>query len=307
MKLFNLPVFALSLAFFLSQGLIVHGQGQPSASPTHRDVSYGDHSRNVLNFWQAPGDGPRPLLVFIHGGGWTQGNMPGSARQFIPFLERGISVAAINYRLSSDEPLPAPVHDAARAIQYLRSQARALNIDTNRIAVTGGSAGGCTAMWLLFREDMADPSSPDPVLRESTRVIAAAVSNAQASIDPKVVAEWVGPQILRHRMIWTAVGEPDMASALENYEEHRETYAEFSPYNHVSPGDPPLLMTYSHGMALPAVNANHAIHHPVFGVKMRQKALGYGNEMHLLVDDGPRYSDYDTPTDFLIGKLLEEQ
>lgn len=285
----------------------VSAQRRPSAKPTHTDISYGDHQRNTLNFWQAPGNGPRPLLVFIHGGGWTQGNKPGSARQFIPFLEQGISVAAINYRLSSDAPLPAPVHDAARAIQFLRANAREFNIDTNRIAVTGGSAGGCTAMWLLYKDDMADRSAADPVLRESTRVWAAAVSNAQSSIDPKVVVDWVGPEILRHRMLWTAVGEESMASALDNYDEHRDLYHEFSPYNHLSPGDPPLMMTYTHAPTLPAINANHAIHHPAFGVQMRRKANSVGSEVHLIIEDGPRYSDYDTVTDFLIGKLLEEQ
>lgn len=282
-------------------------QRRPSATPTHTDVSYGDHERNTFNFWQAEGVGPRPLLVFIHGGGWTQGSKPSSARQFIPFLEQGISVAAIDYRLSTDAPLPAPVHDAARAIQFLRYRAREFNIDTNRIAVTGGSAGGCTAMWLLFRDDMADRAASDPVLRQSTRVTAAAVSNAQASIDPKVVVDWLGPAILRHRMLWTAVGEESMEAALENYEDHQELYREFSPFNHISPGDPPLMMTYTHPNVLPAVNANHAIHHPEFGMRVRRKANSVGSEVHLIIEDGPRYSDYDTVTDFLIGKLLEEQ
>src|SRR3990170_137734 len=44
------------------------------AAPTHANVSYGPHPRNVLDFWQAEGNGPRPLLVYIHGGGWVGGD-----------------------------------------------------------------------------------------------------------------------------------------------------------------------------------------------------------------------------------------
>ena len=85
--------------------------------PTFADVSYGPHEQDVLDFWKAEGTGPRPLLVYIHGGGWTGGDKKQSAAVILPFLEKGISYAAINYRLTGETPLPAPVHDAARAIQ----------------------------------------------------------------------------------------------------------------------------------------------------------------------------------------------
>ena len=117
-------------------------------APSHAEVSYGPHAMNVLDFWKAEGEGPRTLLVYIHGGGWTGGDKKQDPARFLPFLETGISYAAINYRLTPDVPLPAPVHDAARAIQFLRSRAAEWNIDKTRIALTGGSAGACTSMWI---------------------------------------------------------------------------------------------------------------------------------------------------------------
>ena len=63
---------------------------------------------NVLDFWKAEGDGPRPLLVYIHGGGWVQGDKKQPAERFVPYLEKGVSYAAINYRLTGEVPLPAP-------------------------------------------------------------------------------------------------------------------------------------------------------------------------------------------------------
>ena len=197
---------------------------------TYSDVSYGPHARNVLDFWKADGDGLRPLLVYIHGGGWTGGDKKQDTSHYQPFLDKGISCVAINYRRTSENPLPAPIHDAARAIQFIRSKASEWSIDTKRIALTGVSAGACTSLWLLLHDDLADPKAADPVLRESTRVCAAAVSAGQVSIDPKVIEDWLGPNVLKHRMINMAVGERTIEGALKNYEKHRELYVEFSPY-----------------------------------------------------------------------------
>ncbi|MCB0074267.1 MAG: alpha/beta hydrolase, partial [Caldilineaceae bacterium] len=195
--------------------------------PTFADVSYGPHERNVLDFWQAEGDGPRSLLVYIHGGGWTSGDKSGRVPDLRPYLQNGISCAAINYRLSTQAPLPAPVHDAARAIQFLKSKADEWNLNKDRFALTGGSAGACTSMWILLHDDLADPNSDDPVARESSRVAAAAVSAGQTSIDPKVIEPWLGPNVLQHRMINLAVGERTIEDALKNYDRHHELYVEF--------------------------------------------------------------------------------
>jgi arylformamidase len=295
----RLKLLALALCL-----LILPRIAAAEKAPTHANVSYGPHERNVLDFWQAPGDGPRPLLVYIHGGGWVSGDKALKEDAVTPYLDKGISVAAINYRYSVIEKLPAPVHDAARAIQFLRTKAAEWNINPQRIAVTGGSAGACSSMWLLCHDDLADPNSSDPVLRESTRVYAAAARAGQTSIDPKVIEGWLGPNVLKHRMIWLSVGEPDMDSALKNYDERKPLYVEFSPYNHVTADDPPLLMTYGEDMSLPSKDAGHGIHHPVYGVKMKEKADEVGMECYLLIP-GHSTSKYATPEEFLTAKLLE--
>ena len=277
--------------------------GKPLA-PTHANVSYGPHAMNVLDFWKAEGTGPRPLLVYIHGGGWTGGDKKQSPDRFRPYLEKGVSYAAINYRLTGEVPLPAPVHDAARAIQFIRSRASEWNINKTRIALTGGSAGACTSMWILLHDDLADPHAADPVLRESTRITAAAARAGQTSIDPKVIEPWLGPNVLKHRMINMAVGEKTIEGALKNYEKHRDLYVEFSPYNHLTADDPPLLMTYGNNMKLPSENAGHGIHHPVYGVKMKEKADSVGHECHLLIEGVSKSESFAGAKEFLLAKLL---
>jgi len=267
-------------------------------------VPYGPHARNVLDFWEAEAAGPRPLVVYIHGGGWTRGDKKQAAYRLYPYLEEGLSCAAINYRLTGTAPLPAPVRDAALAIQFIRSMASKWNINATRIALAGDSAGACTAMWILLHRDLADRDAQDPILRESTRVTAAAVFSGQTSIDPRVIEPWLGPKVLKHRMIRMAVGENTIEGALKNYQEHRHLYVEFSPYNHLIADAPPLFMTYQDNMRLPSENAGHAIHHPVFGVKMKQKADDVGHECHLLIEGVSRSQRFSCPEEFLLEKLL---
>jgi arylformamidase len=297
-------MITIMLTLLVTSGTLLAADDAKPSAPTLADVSYGPHASNVLDFWKAEGEGPRPLLVYIHGGGWIGGDKKQSVETFRPFLDKGISYAAINYRLSGQAPLPAPVHDAARAIQFIRTKAAEWNIDSRRIALTGGSAGACTSMWILLHDDLADPAAKDPVLRESTRVCAAAVSSGQTSIDPKVIEPWLGPNVLKHNMINMAVGESTIEGALKNYDKHHELYVEFSPYNHLDKSDPPLLMTYGSNMTLPSENAGHGIHHPVYGVKMKEKADKCGHECHLLIPGVSKSEKYASANEFLMAKLL---
>ncbi|QDU14788.1 Carboxylesterase NlhH [Gimesia maris] len=299
------PLFPLIIIFTLTSSMALAADKPKNPPPTQADVSYGSSKMNKLDFWQAEGDGPRPLLVYIHGGGWIGGDKD-RVRNIQPFLEKGISFASINYRLTGEAPLPAPVHDAARAIQFIRSKAGEWKIDKERIALTGGSAGACTSMWLLYHDDLADPQAKDPVLRESTRVTAAAVAAGQTSIDPKVIEPWLGPNVLKHAMIYKSVGGKSMDEVMENYKQHEALYKEFSPYNHLTADDPPLLMTYNNNMKLPSENAGHGIHHPVYGVKMKEKADKVGTECHLLIRGVSKSKKYATSDEFLMDKLLNK-
>jgi acetyl esterase/lipase len=295
---------ATSIAVLILAVAAYAAGGSKEKPPTYAEVSYGPYARNVLDFWKAEGAGPRPLLIYIHGGGWTQGDKKQPWENIQPYLDKGISYAAINYRFTPGSPLPAPVYDAARALQFIRSKAAEWNINKSRIALTGGSAGACTSMWLLLHDDLADPNAKDPVLRESTRVTAAAVFSGQTSIDPKVIEGWLGPNVLQHRMINMAVGESTIEGALQNYEKYKDLYVEFSPYNHLTADDPPLFMTYPNNMTLPSENAGHGIHHPMYGIKMKEKADRVGEECHLLIEGVSKSDRYASAEEFLIDKLL---
>ena len=96
----------------------------------------------------------------------------------------------------------------------------------------------------------------------------------------------------------------DIEAALAKYEEYKPRYIEFSPYNHVDGKDPPLLMTYPGDMTLPSKDAGHGIHHPVYGVKLKEKSDRVGHECHLLIPDVSKSDKYADANAFLFDKLL---
>ena len=112
-------------------------------TPTIQSARYGDHERNVVDIWQAEEKGPTPLVLVIHGGGW-RGGAKERVDRFVDvqaLLNAGISVAALNYRFVDqavregvEPPVKAPLHDAARCLQFIRSKAKLWNIDTTQIA-----------------------------------------------------------------------------------------------------------------------------------------------------------------------------
>lgn len=77
----------------------------------------------------------------------------------------------------------ASMEDSKRCLQFIRHNAQRYNIDKERIACTGGSAGAGTALWLAFSDDMLDQSSSDPVMKESTRIACAGAFATQATYD----------------------------------------------------------------------------------------------------------------------------
>ena len=272
-------IICISISFLAAAAAISAETNKTSAlaAPDFRDVKYGSHERNVLDLWRAKSSIPAPLLVYIHGGGWRGGDKSAIPPQLLNLmLEHGVSIASINYRYSDIAPLPAPVHDAARAVQFLRSKSGEWNLNKQRFAAIGASAGACTSLWLAYHDDLANRKSDDPVARESSRLCAAVGVSGQTSIDPEVIAGWVGDQVLQHGMIWRAVGANGPAEVKARYSEYRDLYHEFSPINHISKSDPPVLLIYPTPSRLPAPDPGTAIHHAMFGIKMKEKSDAVG-------------------------------
>lgn len=123
----SIALTALALSSFAAVSVAEQARPKPvktvetakkTVEPTFRDVAYGPHEINKLDFWKAESKTPTPLVFYIHGGGWGGGSK--GMRDEGPYtnlLKNGVSFVSINYRLARGEnKLPCSLHDAARAL-----------------------------------------------------------------------------------------------------------------------------------------------------------------------------------------------
>jgi acetyl esterase/lipase len=261
------------------------------------DLAYGPYPRNVLDLWKAPAQpgrpGASPLVVFFHGGGFLGGDKGTVPAWLIDLcLARGISVASANYRLSTQAPFPAPMLDGARAIQFLRLRAKELGIDPRRIAACGNSAGAGISLWAGFHDDLAEPTSNDPVLRQSSRLACLGLVGAQTSYDPRFIKQLIGGRAHEHVALRPLFGVTS-DSVAESPKVHR-LYEEASPLNHVSADDPPVLLFYGEPDTPlpPDARPGRGIHHPRFGAALKAMLDPLGVECILRHNDDYRASEH---------------
>ena len=281
-------------------------ENPPVVKPTLAEVRYGPHERHVLDFWRAGSATPTPLVFVIHGGGWQNGEKE-RVNKFVNvagLLAQGISVVAINYRFIKHAeaegvtpPVKAPLHDAARALQFVRSQAAAWNLDKTRIGAAGGSAGACSSLWLAFHDDLADPKSADPVARESTRLFCAAVIGAQTTLDPVQMKSWTP----NSKYGGHAFGVPSFEAFLAARDRLQPLIAEYSPYHLVTKDDPAVYLFYN---ATPALGQDQKdpTHTANFGVKLQEHCRSLGVACELMYP-GSTTAKHATAQDYLIATL----
>lgn len=294
------------------------GETKDRKPPTHANVKYGEHERNVFDIWLADSVKPTPLAIYIHGGGFTSGSKEKlKPNELDQLLKAGISVAAINYRyMTPTTPLPTPHHDARRALQLMRSKAKEWNIDKDRVAAFGGSAGAQICMWLAFSDDMADPDSKDPVERESTRLTCVATSGGQTSNGTEFWREIIGP-LLGGKQIESLSrpfgGETDPEKAhiakwgAKTLEEANETAKSCSAISIISPDDPPIFMSYGMPPTAklptdPKRVRGWLIHHVNLGIALKERADELNVENHLKYPGAK--TAYESQIAFFKDKLL---
>lgn len=285
-------------------GLVVWGavEGHCEELQTQKNIPYGKHPRQVLDFYPAVSGAPTPVVFYIHGGGWRGGDKKTNPQAY---LKNGISVVAINYRYvqnakedETNPPVKAPLSDAARALQFVRSKAEEWNLDKTRIGATGGSAGACSSLWLAFHDEMADPQSEDPVSRESTRLQCAAVMGAQVSLDPKELREWMP----NYRYGAHAFGLRDFQTLFEKRSEVLPWIREYSPIEHVSEDDPAIALFYGGEVPVVGSSPKDPTHSGIMGVKLAERLRKDGVEV-VLVTPGKPADKFRNAAEFLIDKL----
>lgn len=185
--------------YFTDMKLNLGSAPVPTTNRYASNVAYGSSNNSAFDIIMPKGPAPAPLIIFIHGGGFTSGDKSIFYKKFASETEKllnaGFGVATINYRFIQDGPdgVMNSLDDSRRCLQFIRYHASELGVDKDRIGLVGTSAGAGTSLWLAVHDDMADPGSTDPVARESTRVQAVAAMNPQSTYDMLAWDDIFGP------------------------------------------------------------------------------------------------------------------
>lgn len=243
----------------------------------HKDIVYAtvDEMDLKLDLYLPQNtEGPLPLVVWVHGGGWLAGSRENPPAQ--PLLKQGFAVAAISYRFSNAAIFPAQIHDCKAAIRFLRANAHTYNIDANRIGAWGASAGGHLVALLGI-------TNGNKQLEGSLGEHTGTSSAVQA------VCSWFGPTDFLTMPVGKrqfAEGEDPEIKLFGGRPAEKRQLAELaSPVTHVTRNAPPFLMMHGDQDNLVPLDQSRMLHDLLKGqgvdstlIVMEGKGHGFGPE-----------------------------
>jgi acetyl esterase/lipase len=198
-----------------------------------------------------------PVVVWLHGGAWRGGSKNNPS--ILPLTEQGFAVASVAYRLSPVAQFPAQIHDIKAALRYLRANSAKHGLDTTKIAISGGSAGGHLAALVGVTNGVKALEGDLGPHRDQSSHVQAIVSFYGASNLTTILAQSTphGLSVRVPALELLLGGQPDSKPDLARLA---------SPVFHVDQNDPPLL--WYHGDQDPQMPINQA--HELIGAYKKQ-------------------------------------
>ena len=172
---------------------------------------------------------PAPLLVFIHGGGWTGGQRADYLVYLVAFAKKGYMTATVSYRLVKDSTYPACAEDITDAVQWLFENGETYGYDPDRIALIGGSAGGHLALLGAYGWQKPGANNDTSILPVSAHKIKAVV-DIYGPVD--LTTEFAQSNSTVSRFIG------------HTYKEAPELFTEASPIHYLDKNDPPTMILH---------------------------------------------------------------
>lgn len=236
--------------------------------------------------WVKFSDERRQVLLYIHGGGWTDLNRAYRNLNFLPYVDKGWAVVNVDYRLLKQAPFPACIADCRHALNWIYENADGFKFDTSKIVVSGESAGGHLALMTGFlTNDVAFAIPGKPITRE-LRVAA--------------VVNWFGiSDVGRIMEFWNSASY--VTNLVGDISKIEEIYRSCSPLTHINASVPPVLTI--HGDADQVVPFDQAtrLHEAL-------NQCGVKNELHVV--KGKKHGNFDeqemSENFYTIWKFLDE-
>lgn len=221
-------------------------------------------------------DAPTPVVINIHGGGWNHG-VKESQTGYGSFFKNGYAVANVEYRLVDVAKAPGAIEDVRCALIYLYTHAKALNIDTNKIVVMGGSSGGHLALMAgLLANDKRFDTNCD--YGEEIKVAAIIDKYGVTDLEPlsawKSAKNWLGDQYNNPKFVKSV-----------------------SPLNYVTKNSPPVYIV--HGNSDPIVPYAQS-------VVLYEKLKSFGVKTKMLTIEGGVHGKFSKEENSLLSKDMWE-
>lgn len=180
-----------------------------------------------LDIYQPKGDATtKPLILIIHGGYWKTGDKSLHIHNAVEFTDLGYTVAAVNYRHSTEAKFPAAIEDLRDAIVYLTENAGQYNIDPSRITTYGGSAGGHLSAFMGLAANSRGKAYVEGINPEVIKGVISLYGMHDLTLEIQ----------RQHPFTELFIGKP--------YGQVPETYRDASPVYHVDKKDPPVLLIH---------------------------------------------------------------
>jgi acetyl esterase/lipase len=203
-----------------------------------------------LDLYLPESGGSAPLVVWIHGGAWENGNK--SAMPLEPVIERGFAVASLDFSPASKAPFPGQVHEIKAAIRFLRAHAKQYGYDASRIAVAGASSGAHLAALVGTSNGNRELEGALGAERGESSDVHAIVSYFAATNLTTILAQ--------STPFGLNVREPALKRLLGAAPKDVEPLARLaSPVFQVDPSDPPLLLFHGDQDPQMPINQSHEL------------------------------------------------
>ena len=227
------------MSVFFTVNLLAQSNGGNEKVSIQKDIVYetvGERKLHLDLYQSKSIKETQPLVIWIHGGGWMGGSKKLGLRKVIGLIEKGFSVASVEYRLSGEAIFPAAVTDCKAAVRFLRANAQKYKLDPKRFGAWGSSAGGHLAAFLGTSGDVKEFDVG---------------SNLSVSSRVQAVCDWFGPtDFLKmndstlSRMDHLSERSPESRFLGGHIVKIPKTVKKANPVTYISKEDPPFSIVH---------------------------------------------------------------
>jgi acetyl esterase/lipase len=217
------------------------------------DVEYARAGANALRLdLYTPERGGGPLLVWLHGGAWENGDKTAIPEAVVGLVSRGYTIASVDFLPASSAPFPAQVHEIKAAVRFLRAQARTYGYDATRIGILGASSGAHLAALVGTSNGEAELEGTLGEHLDQSSAVQAIVSYFGAS-NLTTILDQSTP-------FGVGVRQPALVRLLGGLPSEVQPAAKLaSPVFHVDASDPPLLLLHGDQDRQMPINQSHEL------------------------------------------------